>query len=218
MFIFLMGSYDIETKKLLDEIQDSLANMFVIEGHYALIMESLDVYLVSDGHLVICEKGGKEITIYTFENIDGVNKPLLLDIDTIDPAADIDYSIISSLITKNIIEPTSTIEKMPLTGNGGLFSSLIQISDLFITLRLKEETRGGEYIELCWILDKVPNLTRIKGDPSLFLFKSYNITLTTMLSMYIEEGSLVVLEFVDFDDLESKLAELIRFRTQNSPE
>lgn len=213
MFLLLLGSYDPNTRRLLSGIQNFIANIFAKEGNYALVMDRLQLYLASDGHLVITERNEtNQITLYIFNSVGLGSEHGLMEIDTIQSRHDVQHTIVEYLVSRGIVAPDSTIESLPLTGPASLFSTLADKADLFIVLRLKEETRGGEYIELCWLLLRTPNLSSITDEPRVFLYRKSGIAITQMLDMFREDARLVVLEFLDNGDLEQKLERLVRSR------
>ena len=150
MFILLLGSYDDETKSALYSMQESIANSFSDKGHYSLLMEELNLYTVSDGHLLLLEnREDYSTTIYLFGPIEGVGPIELETIDTISRTEDTENTVYRYLTERGFCNLDIAIEKMPIISPDGLFPFLVSISSVFLIVRLKEETRGGEYIELC---------------------------------------------------------------------
>ncbi len=65
-------------------MQESIANSFSDKGYYSLLMEELDLYTVSDGHILLLEnRGDCSTTIYLFRPIEDVGPIELQIIDTI---------------------------------------------------------------------------------------------------------------------------------------
>lgn len=102
-----------------------------------------------------------------------------------------------------------TIERMPIISPNGMFPFLVSISSVFLIVRLKEETRGGEFIELCYI-SRSPNLISLKGSPGAFMLKKQDVTLTSMLELILIEREIRVLEFSDTSDLLDKTTNIVR--------
>ena len=107
-----------------------------------------------------------------------------------------------------------TIKEMPITGPPGdinLFIFIINISELFVILRIREETRGGEYLELCALLNS-HSWVETMNAPRIFLFKQKNLKLTSMLNIFTYSNKLVINEFCDEVDLKSNIFEIIKMR------
>ncbi len=102
-----------------------------------------------------------------------------------------------------------TIERMPIISPNGMFPFLVSISSVFLIVRLKEETRGGEFIELCYI-SRSPNLISLKGSPGAFMLKKRDVTLTSMLELILIEREIRVLVFSDTSDLLDKTTNIVR--------
>ena len=102
-----------------------------------------------------------------------------------------------------------TIERMPIISPNGMFPFLVSISSVFLIVRLKEETRGGEFIELCYI-SRSPNLISLKGSPGAFMLKKQDVTLTSMLELILIEREIRVLEFSDTSDLLDITTNIVR--------
>ena len=210
MFILLLGSYDDETKKALYTMQESIANSFSDKGYYSLLMEELGLYTVSDGHILLLEnRGDRSTTIYLFRPIEDVGPIELQTIDTISHTEDIEDTVYRYLTERGFCNLDIAIERMPIISPDGLFPFLVSISSVFLIVRLKEETRGGEFIELCYI-SRSPNLISLKGSPGIFMLKKQDVTLTSMLELILIEREIRVLEFSDTSDLLDKTANIVR--------
>lgn len=212
MFIFLLGSYDPDTKKLLYELQLSISKKFTGIGVYPVIMESPTLYTVSNGEYILTEEENDNITLYIFW-LDDKGYHVIYNIDTVKSTGDKEYDIITYMINEYGTNDV-TIKEMPITGFPGdtnLFIFIINISELFIILRVREETRGGEYLELCALLNS-HNYVETMNIPRIFLFKQKKITLTSMLNIFTFSNKLVMSEFCDEVDLKSNILEIIKMR------
>ncbi|MEM0133649.1 MAG: hypothetical protein QXU18_00260 [Thermoplasmatales archaeon] len=210
MFVLLLGSYDDETKDSMYELQECIARSFLSREDecYALIMERLGAYLMGDFIILTEQYLEKYTTLYV---LDLQNK--LLDVDSIETPQDIQYFIHNYLAEKKMVDPELSIEKVPNIVSRGvypsLFSMLVSIADIFIIVRLREETRGGEYIEICYLVWRIPNMVSIHGEPRIFLFRKEGITLTTMLDIVAEDNKIVVKEFFNNTDLCIKVVNIV---------
>lgn len=219
MFIFILGSYDSQTKPLLHRLQESIASEFSREGHYSLLMESLQLFLVEDDHFerpVLVERTEDTLTFYVFNPAFLMNPDNLDVIDTVPMAEDPPFELRKYLIENKIMSSSSRVKQKPMMSNGnfnptsGLFNFLAFISGTYLVIRLNELTRGGEYIELCHI-SKMPNRIYDKHSPSIFLFRHTSVNLTSMLSLLFTESGINTIDFKDEEDLISKTRETIRW-------
>ena len=214
MFILLLGSYDPETKKLLYAVQESIARKFADEGTYGMLMEKLEYYVVGQlsspislkTYDVIVEK--EETVSLTFYLLDGVS----VAVETIPYEKDVESALFNYLLEKKLITKEAEVENIPMIGNPSLFTFLVSISAIYFIIRLKEETRGGELIELCAILNS-PNNVEIMGGKAnarTFLFKKNDITLSTMFQLLLNEENVLLREFDDKDDLLDQIHKIIQ--------
>jgi hypothetical protein len=210
MFILLLGSYDSETKEALYSMQETIANSFAREGHYSLIMEVLDLYTLSDGHILLLENRDEHnTTIYLFNPREG-NGPIEPEtIDTISNEGDVENTVYEYLTKTGFCEADITTEKISILSSNGLFNFLVSISSVFMLLRLKEETRGGEYIELFYIT-RTGNWVSLEGFPKILILKKKGVTLTSMIDLILVEKEIPILEFTDIHDLLKKTVSIVK--------
>lgn len=213
MFVTLLGSYDPETKKLLYAIRESIARKFSDEGVYSMLMETLEYYVVNQlsspislktYDIIVERENGVNLTFYI---LDGLS----VEVETIPYEKDVESALFNYLIKRGLITPEAKVKNIPMAGDPSLFTFLVSISTLYFIIRLKEETRGGELIELCSILNS-PNNIQVRGDKvnaRTFLFKKNNITLSTMFQILLDEENVLLREFEDQDDVLNQINKII---------
>lgn len=212
MFVLLLGSYDHDTKALLYRLQERIAGEFVDAGCYSLLMEKLDLFNTSDGRKVVVERNeGENLTFYIFEPDPFTRPPTLEMIDSVPWSENTRDTLRDFLVSNGMSNPEVILEKTSISTPTGLFGYLVSISELYFIIRLKEETRGGEYLELCQIT-KAQNRTWIEASPNIFLYKRSGIVLSSMLDLILNEGGLVPRIFDNEKGLNDSVARVISTR------
>ncbi len=140
--ILLLGSYDKETKKILDVIKEQIAKISTYYGEniFTLLLENVEIYK-TDNDWICVEKFDEKATFIIFEQ-DSINVKDVIDFDAKNEE-DI-VKILKKLGYKSFIR-IPVLEKHQV---------LATISSLVFVIRHKELTRGGEYIELAFLLGK----------------------------------------------------------------
>ena len=139
-------------------------------------------------------------------------------VETIPYHVDVPGALFEYLFNKKLISEDAKIMNMPAlapVGQPSLFSVLVESCSLYFIIRLKEETRGGEIIELCSILNSLspPNIVTLAWMERVFLFKKSEIVLSTMFQILLDNQSVSLREFIDEDDLCKQIGNLIKLAT-----
>ncbi|TSA57899.1 hypothetical protein D4R42_00720 [bacterium] len=135
--VLLLGSYDRATKDILDKIKEEIAKIFAGKT-FAFLLENLEVY-TSDRFEVLVEiEDGLQITIYLFEG-KSLRDVLDLPLKAGEKPDDIVYSYLKQKFNVSAINKQSVEAK---------FDTLMGLAVEIFLIRHKEETRGGEYVEL----------------------------------------------------------------------
>ena len=145
MLVLLLGSYDPETKKLLYGAQKFIAQAFSSEGHYALIMENLEYFVISqpsrNGHggtfdIIVEKEKDVNLTLY-FPRLMG--NPGSILVETISYRVDVPGALFEYLFNKKLISEDAKIMNMPAlapVGQPSLFSVLVESCSLYFIIRL----------------------------------------------------------------------------------
>jgi len=195
--VLLLGSYDRATKELLDKIKEEIAKIFAGKM-FAFLLENLEVYM-SDRFEVLAEiEDGQQITLYLFEGSslrDVVDLPL--------KAEEKPDDIIYSYLRQNF--DVSTVNKKSVTAK---FDLLMGLAVEIFLIRHKEETRGGEYVELMHVLftDQAEKM---------WFFKNNSITISSMLMEYLDKFRIKMRDYTNFDDLKTGILRIIGYSSEN---
>ena len=140
--ILLLGSYDKETKKVLENIKEEIAKISTYYGEniFTLLLEDVEIYK-TDNDWICIEKFDEKVTFIIFER-DSVMVKDVIDFDAKNEEDII--KILRELGYKSFIR-IPVLEKLQV---------LATISSLVFIVRHKELTRGGEYIELTFLLNR----------------------------------------------------------------
>jgi hypothetical protein len=138
--ILLLGSYDRETKSTLNKIREEIAKLSVHydETIFTLLLENVEIY-ETDTDWICIEKFGEKKTIILFKR-ESIEVKDVIEFD----AKEDDIEILKRLGYKSFIR-IPILEKLRV---------LATISSLVFVIRHKELTRGGEYIELAFLLSR----------------------------------------------------------------
>jgi len=173
-FIILLGSYDPDTKSLLYEIKEYIAKSFQ-EEIYPIILEDIEIYrTIKPPYIVMLDKQGSSAYI-----IDGlVIKDMIhlgCNCETIDEKCLVMLnSILEERYGITLKERLPVLEKL---------YSLVWVSKLIFVLRDKQYTRCGEYIELIFLLERLP---RERSSDIIFLWNK-DVELSSMIQEALEE-------------------------------
>lgn len=139
--ILILGSYDPETKTLLYRVKEYICISFT-EDIYPLLLEEVEMYRCTDDHLVLVERIDNMCTVHIYKTPLG-----LKDIYSFE-CEDYTSTLENILLERYDIEVK---EKVPVLEK---LNILARISELTFIIRDKELTRGGEYVELTFLLDQ----------------------------------------------------------------
>jgi hypothetical protein len=140
--ILLLGSYDKETKKILEIIKEEIAKMSIFYGEtiFTLLLENVEIYK-TDTDWICVEKFDGKATFIIFEH-DSIKVKNVADFE--DKSEEDIVNTLQRLSYKSFVR-LPVLEKLRV---------LATISSLVFVIRHKELTRGGEYIELAFLLGK----------------------------------------------------------------
>ena len=223
MFVLILGSYDSETKRLLYSLRDYLTSRFVELGHYFIIMETMTLFRVEDGREVLTEEdGANNVTLYIFPSRTKAGEVEAEMIDTVKLDGGLEETV-SKYVSKYITEldrlPSQTrihMEKAPITGLTGLFNFLVEICAFYNVIRLKEETRGGEYLELCQIL-RMKDSRMVRQESDVYYFNKVGNVHSTMLNLLLDSKEIMLRDFNDKDDICQQIEELVKLIHRGHP-
>ena len=196
--ILLLGSFDPQTKAQLEDIKEEIVKTFSGENVYTLLLDGVEVYF-SDVVEVLTESSAEDrITLFIFQDNQLVDMDdLKLEKDHVDKTI-YDYLKKKHNITK--FNKLSVFDKLDV---------LMRNAKVIFLLRDKEETRGGEYLEL------MHALFRGQAEKIWFLKKN-GIALSSMLMEYLDKYEVKMRTYQGKGDLGSAVIRTLKYQLRNS--
>ena len=196
--ILLLGSFDPQTKAQLEDITEEIVKTFSGENVYTLLLDGVEVYF-SDVVEVLTESSSADrITLFIFQDNQLVDMDdLKLEKDHVDKTI-YDYLKKKHNITK--FNKLSVFDKLDV---------LMRNAKVIFLLRDKEETRGGEYLEL------MHALFRGQAEKIWFLKKN-GIALSSMLMEYLDKYEVKMRTYQGKGDLGSAVIRTLKYQLRNS--
>ena len=196
--ILLLGSFDPQTKAQLENIKEEIVKTFSGENVYALLLDGMEVYF-SDVVEVLTELSGEDrITLFIFQD------EQLVDMEDLKlKKADIDKTVYNYLKKKYGI---TEFNRLPIFDK---LDVLMRNAKVIFLLRDKEETRGGEYLEL------MHALFRGYAEKIWFLRKN-GIALSAMLMEYLDKYEVKMRTYQGRSDLEKAVIRTLQYQLRNS--
>jgi hypothetical protein len=195
----LLGSYDPQTKVCMETVKEEIVKSFSGENVYALILDHLEMYEAGTVQ-VLTESfdADDKVTLFVFQNAQ------LIDIDdTMLEKAGLDSTVYAFLKEKY------DVKEMKKTTIFDKLNALMLIAGAIFLLRQKEETRGGEYLELMHAL--------YSGySEKIWFFKKDGIELSAMLMEYLDKHKVMMRTYQREQDLIDSIVRTIKYRLQDS--
>ena len=196
--ILLLGSFDPQTKAQLEDIKEEIVKTFSGENVYALLLDGVEVYF-SDVVKVLTELSSEDrITLFIFQD------EQLVDMDDLKlKKEDMDKKIYNYLKKKYKI---TEFKRLPIFDK---LDVLMQNAKIIFLLRDKEETRGGEYLELMHAL--------FRGyAEKIWFLKKNGIALSAMLMEYLDKYQVKMRTYREKSDLETAVIRTLKYQLRNS--
>lgn len=189
--ILLLGSYDSETKSILEDIKEEIAKVF-IGNVFAVVLEHLDIYIF-EKTAVLTETFDKDkITLFIFRE---GSLSEMYDVDLENEPHETVYHFLKERYKVDKIQKLPIFTKLDL---------LMQFAKTIFLIRHKEETRGGEYIELMHAL--------LKGHFSkVWFFKKEGIHLSAMLMEYLDKSKITMRPYHDLSSLKTGILRILEY-------
>ena len=150
--ILLLGSYDPQTKNLLYQMKDRLSDNFMYhpDRFLFLVLDSLEVFIAD----VVSFSGTEKITMITEKYDDfkftlyNVHESTIIDVEDLTISANLSIQDEIRLYLQKKYQESTFFKPTILDALRFIGSA----SSLVVILRDAEQTRGGEYIELVYLL------------------------------------------------------------------
>lgn len=198
LFVLILGSYDSNTRQILYALREEIAKIAsVIEGIdiIALLLAKVKVFEINTKtrqFTVMAELNEESATLYIFEQCELI--------DVIQIKTDSIESRIKDIINEKWNENVEFFLEKTILNKLDLFLS---VPSFVIVVRHEELTRGGEYIELTYLL--------LRGiDPkSIFFFKKDNIKLSEMCFELLDAYKVAIRPYRSIEDLLNEAKRLL---------
>jgi hypothetical protein len=196
--ILLLGSFDPQTKPLLENLKEEIAKTFSGENTYTFLLDTTEIYIADDLEILTELSNENMLTLFTFQN----NQ--LIDVNDLKLQKEgIDQTVYTYLKEKH---KTTTLQKLPIFDK---LDILMRNAKTIFLLRHKEETRGGEYLELMHAL--------FRGHAAKTWFLKRNgIALSAMLMEYLDKYEVKMRTYHKEKDLEKTVIRTLKYQLQNS--
>lgn len=196
--ILLLGSFDPQTKTLLENVKEEIVKTFSGENVFSLMLDKLEIYTADDMEILTELSGEKTLTLFIFQN-----SQLLDMVDTKLKDASVDRTVYNYLKENYEIKE---VVKLPIFNK---LDVLMRDATAIFLLRHKEETRGGEYLEL------MHALFRGHADKIWFL-KKKEIELSAMLMEYLDKYQVKMRTYNEEKELKDNILRILKYQIQNS--
>ena len=196
--ILLLGSFDPQTKPLLENVKEEIVKSFSGENLFALMLDKLEIYTADDTEILTELSGEKTLTLFIFQNSQLID---MVDIKLKDASVD---TTVYDYLKENY--PIKKIDKLPIFSK---LDALMRNATAIFLLRHREETRGGEYLELMHAL--------FRGHAGkIWFLKKNEIALSAMLMEYLDKYQVKMRTYREEKDLKDNILRILKYQIQNS--
>lgn len=187
-----MGSYDPQTKSYLEVIREEIAKKFSGENVYTILLDSTEIYSTEVFQVLAELLNNAKATLFLFEN--GVLSDVF-DINLKNSLDDTVYDFLKEKFGVKRIRKETIFDK---------FDALMRLAKVILLLRDKEETRGGEYVELMHAI--------FEGhSPKIWFFKRNGVRLSAMLMEYLDKFKVNLRPYSDKQDLITEAIRILKY-------
>jgi hypothetical protein len=189
--ILLLGSFDPETKSILYMLREHIAEQFT-EHIYGMLIENIEVYLCrkDEEEYALIVEGGVSPVAYLYHLLD------LVEVVSVGEGGDVGAKEAGEKLGIEVYERLPLLEKL---------KALLDIVCLVFLVRHRELTRGGEYIELTFLLDMGAPPSKIK-----FLWNK-SIPISSMVKELFAVYGFTIHPYVDSDELRDEVHRIIYY-------
>lgn len=171
LIVLLLGSYDQSTRNLLEQLKQKIAEHYGSENTYAFLLDDLEIFDLREiAAYILVELKHNKAHAYIFEYGGAPKEEFTVKYAEREEL----QGLIAKHLQEKLIEPPE--HPIPLRKLSILekLSTLIERAALIFIIRDKEETRGGELVELTY--------AALAGHGNKICFlKRENIKLSTMV-------------------------------------
>lgn len=198
--VLILGSYDHETKPALVTLKSCLASGLMSEEWTALVVlvDDIDVYKIdvpesTESLFVISETAETGLSLFV------VRSRLLVDaVDMGRSTEDVDH-VVAGFVSERY---AGTVLKLPILDKVTVLASIMQVAFL---VRHVELTRGGEYIELAYLI----GLERASGGKLWFL-KREGFELSSMAWEILDKFGVQMRSYINVEGMCAEALRVVR--------
>lgn len=199
--ILLLGSYDDETKDIMYQLRTEINEKFQRYSSSVILLENIDIYIP-------LEPGLHNYTLFFENETNGGVMTIITDKTT--PIEKVSFAnseefanslgATGNAINFNQFRKLSELEKL---------SFLNEWSDLVYVLKNLELTRGGELVELTYLL--LNSFGKTMADPRKFeFFYKKEIPISTMIQEIITNNKISPKSYTTYDELKKHTFEITK--------
>ena len=202
-FILILGSYDPETRSLLYEIKEFIAERFQ-EEVYGLILDETEVYACEregEGYIVMVDRDRPTAYIIHMGKV----------VDVIPLGGEPGDICASEARLRELLEERYGMaikRRLPVLEK---IEALAKPSSLIFIVRHRQLTRCGEYVELTFLLERGVEPSRIT-----FLWNS-DVELSSMVKELLDLYNFTFRPYSSREDLKEEVYRLIYYRITRPP-
>lgn len=190
--VLLLGSYDKKTKLILDMVKEEIAKNYSGEV-LAFVLSNLDLYDTDKFQVLTETEENIRTTVYIFDSNGFIQEVYDLPLTAGQDQSEVVYTSLKNKFDISKIQKMTTAKK---------FEHLLTAAQVVFLIRDKEETRGGEYVELMLALFQ-------ENQPNLWFFKKEGIHLSSMLMEYMDMFKIIMRTYFDISELKLSVIRVI---------
>jgi len=191
-FVLLLGSYDSQTKEYLDDIKGTIEMNFSGEYLSSFMLEDVELYFSEQLQVIAELTHNGKATLFIFRH-----HQELEDVFDVDLKGDLDDTVYHFLKKKygvTLKTKESVFQK---------FDFMMRAAKTLLLIRDREETRGGEYVELMYAISK--------GHANkVWFLRRDGVRLSSMLMEYLDKAKVNMRPYIDYSDLKGEIVRLLR--------
>lgn len=181
----------------MEILKEEIAKGFSGENVYTVLLDNVEVYFADTIQVLVELLNTKRVTLFIFKD------NVLSDVYDIDLKNGLDETVYSFLKEKYVVKK---IVKEPVFNK---FSNLMRLAKTIFLIRDKEETRGGEYVEL------IHAISQGHSDKVWFL-KRNGVRLSAMLMEYLDKFKVNMRTYNDKQDLITEVTRILKYELSSS--
>jgi len=193
----LLGSYDPQTRSILEDVKEEIVKSFSGRDVYAVLLEFVEIYLSKTIQVLVELLNAGRISLFIFQ------EDVLVDVCDVNLEGSLDETVYSFLKEKH---GAPKIEKQKVFNK---LDRLMQLAKAILLIRDKEETRGGEYVELMHALFNA-------HANKVWFFKRNGVRLSAMLMEYLDKFKVNIRPYTDYQDLKTEVIRLLGYQLSSS--